>query len=1310
MPESNPPTEVLDYRHRLQKIPALLNGVLGADRTRLRREQQTLWRFQRVDAPALKRLEKLERAVERSLEMVALRAASRPAVAFPSELPIAAKAEEIRAALMANQVVIIAGETGSGKTTQLPKICLEAGRGVLGKIGHTQPRRIAARTVAQRIAQELVVPLGAQVGYQVRFTDQVTDTTLIKLMTDGILLAETQRDPLLEQYDTLIIDEAHERSLNIDFLLGYLKRILPKRPDLKVIITSATIDLERFSRHFDNAPIIEVSGRTYPVEVRYRPLAGGDSESDADLTTQEAILQVLDEIAQDERRHNRLPGDVLVFLVGEREIRETSLFLRKAQLTATEVVPLYARLSAEEQNRVFQPHGGRRIVLATNVAETSLTVPGIRYVIDPGQARISRYNYRSKVQRLPIEPISQASANQRKGRCGRVAEGICFRLYGETDFLNRPEFTDAEIVRTNLAAVILQMLNLKLGEIENFPFIDPPDRRLINDGYKLLQELNAVDAARRVTPLGRQMARIPADPRLARILIEAAANGCLREAQVIASALSSQDPRERPLDKQQLADERHVAWRDKDSDFVALLNLWNYFEEQRQSLTAGQLRTLCKQQFLSFLRMREWRDLHRQLHLVCQELGLRENPEPATYEAVHRTILAGYLTQIGYQDEKGEFQSTRGRRFYVYPGSALFKKPPKWLLAAEIVETSKVYARSVARIEPEWIEQAATHLVKKTYLEPHWEKKRGEVVAYEQVSLYGVVLVARRKVGYGRIDPVLSRELFIRHALVEGELDTRVEVFHHNRNLVLQVDDLEAKARRRDILVEPEVLVDFYDKRLPEEIVSSRHFESWVKKLPASEREALKLRPEDLVKADDTAVIEEQFPDVLIWKGAQFQLQYRFEPGHPEDGVSVRVPVNAMKQLPSDRIEWLVPGMLREKCISLVKSLPKALRRNFVPVPDFVDAAVQALTPVDEPLTEHLGQQLKRMTGVTIAHDAWSLDTLEPHLRMNIKVFDEAGQLLLQGRSYHDLMEQLKGRVDTAVLPKSTRLPDQKGLTDWTWGDLPAVIELSQGGTRTLWFPTLVDEGSSVHLTCVSDASLARHQARLGLARLIRFRLVQQEKYLHKNLPHLKEMGLYYAPVGQLGHLLDDLLTAVVVAVFVPTELPRNLADFEQLIEAGRGRLTSVANDYARLVFEALRGYHHIAKQLKGKINLALALPLADVKRQLSHLVYKGFVSDTPLEWLEQYGRYFKALEQRLDKMPLQMQKERLFLAQMDSWWENYLARKEKLERQGVQDDELELYRWMLEEYRVSYFAQTLGTRIPVSDKRLEKQWEKVRR
>lgn len=1310
MSSSNQNTALNEFRQRLKPLESELSKVLTSDRYRLQRELATLAGFRRMDEAALKRLERLESNIHKSRQVVEQRQAACPKVAFPEELPITGKVEEIRAALLSHQVIVVAGETGSGKTTQLPKICLEAGRGILGRIGHTQPRRIAARTVAQRIAQELNVGLGEQVGYQVRFTDQVSDNTLIKLMTDGILLSETQRDRFLNQYDTLIIDEAHERSLNIDFLLGYLKRILPQRPDLKVIITSATIDVERFSRHFDNAPIIEVSGRTYPVEVRYRPLTELDEDGDSDLSIELAILQVIEEIEQEERRLKRLPGDILVFMVGEREIRETSLFLRKADLVATEVLPLYARLTAEEQNRIFQPHRGRRIILSTNVAETSLTVPGIRYVIDPGLARISRYSYRSKVQRLPIEPISQASANQRKGRSGRVAEGICYRLYSEDDFNNRAEFTDAEILRTNLASVVLQMLHLKLGNIEDFPFVDAPDRRLINDGYKLLEELGAVDRQRQITSLGRQMARIPADPRIARMLLESARLGCLREVLIVASALGIPDPRERPLDKQQQADERHGAWKDKESDFLSLVNLWNYYEEQRQELSTNQLRALCKKQFLSFLRMREWRDLHRQLRLICQELGLKENTEPASYEQIHRAILTGYITMIGFQDEKGEYLGTRGRKFFIYPGSALFKKAPKWALAAEIVETTKVYARTVARIEPEWIEQCAQHLVKRNYLEPHWEKKRGEVVAFEQVSLYGVVLVSRRRVSYGRIDPVLSRELFIRHALVEGELSTRADFFHHNQQQIHQIDELETKSRRRDLLVDPEVLFQFYEERIPSDIVSARHFEAWQKGLDAEQRQALRLRREDLLQKGEPDQIEEQFPNALNWQGASFRLDYRFEPGHPEDGVSVFVPLAALKQLPVDRLQWLVPGLVRDKAIALVKALPKSLRRNFVPVPEFVDAALQALSPVDEPLTEHLGQQLHRMTGVRIPHEAWDESSLEPFLRMNIKVLDDEGKLIIQGRSYHQIMEQLGDRAHSQPLAKIATQPEQAGITEWDFGELPEVVEMTQAGAKTLWYPALIDEGSSVRRVLLVDPKQASALSHRGVARLIRLRMVQQEKYLQKNLPHLKEMGLYYAPIGQLSRLVDDLLTAVFQRVFLTDGLPHNRSEFDACIERHRGALVDQANQMAVLVYQALKEYHEIARRLKGKVNLALALSLADVKRQLEGLVYEGFISDTPLEWLEQYPRYFKALEMRLEKMPLQMQKERLFLHFMDECWSQYGQRKEKLERQAIYDEELELYRWMLEEYRVSYFAQALGTKMPVSEKRLERQWQKVRR
>lgn len=944
------------------ELRSLINQCMIKDRFPLKRQLQRLKHSDDAE------LEKLQVRIERSVIRAETRKAAIPVVEYDNSLPVVQRRDEIAKAIRDHQVVVIAGETGSGKTTQLPKICLEAGRGVYGIIGHTQPRRLAARSVSSRIAEELKVPVGEQVGYQVRFTDHSNENTLVKLITDGILLAEVQNDRFLNRYDTIIIDEAHERSLNIDFLLGYLKLFLPKRPDLKVIITSATIDVERFSKHFDNAPVIEVSGRTYPVDVHYRPMEDLELEGrDADLRLQQSVLASLREIEDSERgnKSGRL-GDVLVFLSGEREIRETAKFLRDAGLTHTEILPLYARLSTAEQNRIFHTHGGRRVILSTNVAETSLTVPGIRYVIDPGTARISRYSVRSKVQRLPVEAVSQASANQRKGRCGRVADGICYRLYSEEDFLSRPEFTDPEILRTSLAAVILQMLRLGLGDIAAFPFVDMPDSKAINDGFKLLQELGAVSDSRCMTRVGQQLSQLPVDPRMARMLIESDKNRALNELLIITSVLAMQDPRERPAEKQQAADQRHRKHYHDDSDFMSLVQLWDSYEVQRQELSQNQLRKYCKQQFLSFMRMREWRDLHRQLSLACKGIGLKTNDEPAGYGEVHKSLLSGLLSHMGNKDEEADYMGARNRRFYLFPASTLFKRKPKWVMTAQLVETSRLFARVNAKIEPEWIEPLAGHLVKRNYFEPHWEKKRAQVIAYEQVTLYGLIVVGRRGVNYGAIDPVVSREIFIREALVEGHYHSRGAFQKHNLALMGEVDELEAKSRRRDIMVDPEMLYAFYDEHLPENIHNGAGFEKWRMTAEKEQPQQLFLTKEYLMMHDADQVTGNKYPDRLRWEGLELPLSYHFEPGTIDDGVTLTLPVQALRLLPKHRLEWLVPGMLYDKCVALVRALPKAVRKNFVPVPDYVKSAMESMSICDEPLTDILGHHLHRMAGVRI--------------------------------------------------------------------------------------------------------------------------------------------------------------------------------------------------------------------------------------------------------------------------------------------------------------------------------------------------------
>ncbi|MEH6814664.1 MAG: ATP-dependent RNA helicase HrpA, partial [Motiliproteus sp.] len=1166
-----------------------------------------------------------------------------------------------------------------------------------------------------RIAEELNVELGSTVGYQVRFSDSLSDQSRVKLMTDGILLAEIQHDPLLLRYDTLIIDEAHERSLNIDFLLGYLKRILPKRPDLKLIITSATIDLERFSRHF-NAPVLEVSGRTYPVEVIYRPLDEMGSDTDGqekDLSVQQAVVQAVRDIEQLERqRQIRHRGDVLVFLSGERDIRETAEALRKQQFRHTEVLPLYARLSQAEQNRIFHPSGqGRRIILSTNVAETSLTVPGIRYVVDPGNARVSRYSYRSKIQRLPIEAISQASANQRKGRCGRVSEGICIRLFSEDDFNNRPAFTEAEILRTNLASVILQMEGLNLGRIEDFPFIDPPDSRFIKDGVRLLQELRALDQQGRLTPIGRNLSRLPVDPRIGRMVLEAQNNGCLSEVLIIASALSVQDPRERPLDKQQQADEKHKQHQDKDSDFTGFVNLWNQYEEQRQILSSGQLRSYCRKNFLAFMRMREWRDLHRQLHLAVKDLGLKENRQPAGSDAVHRSLLAGLLSHIGQKDENREYLGARNRRFMIFPGSSVAKGKgsAKWMMAAELVETSRLFARVVAAIDPKWLEPLAQHLINRSYSEPHWEKKAARVVAYEQQTLYGLSIVSRRKVHYGGIDADVSQQIFVRSALVEGDFQTTAAFFTHNRSLLKEVEALEDKSRRRDILIDEEQLFEFYREQLlknhGEDVVNGASFEQWRKKLEQDNPQALFITKQQLMQHDAQTITESRYPESFNWQGMSFRLSYRFEPGAVDDGVTISVPVAAFNRLPYKRLQWLVPGMLREKCIALLKALPKQLRKNFVPIPDYVDAFLDASSADDVALTDALSFALKKMTGVLIPPEAWDDMVVEDHHLINYRLLDEQGELLAVARSWQDLSRKYGARSQAISAAPGHEL-EREGISQWDFGALPEQVEVDQAGFKVTLFPGLCVDGQDIALKLFDSPLKSTTAHRQGVVKLIQQRIQPQIKYLQKDLPRWSQIALMYSTVGSKQQLWTDFIDAVTEGCFLSVNpLPRTEQEFDALIEVRKSQFNAHAKSLAELLDKILIQYRKLQKQLSGKVALDGVMVLTDIRSQLECLVSKGFLSNTPSQWLQRYPVYLQAIEIRLEKYRRDLNQQRFYSEQLNSYWQQYQQKSKDQVGDLMLTQRLSEYRWMMEEYRVSLFAQAIGTLMPVSAKRLEKLW-----
>ncbi|HAS6363357.1 TPA: ATP-dependent RNA helicase HrpA [Vibrio vulnificus] len=1238
--------------------------------------------------------------IAKSMMEVEQRSRHQPKIEYPEILPVSQKKDDIADAIAHHQVVIVAGETGSGKTTQLPKICAELGRGKFGLIGHTQPRRLAARSVANRIAEEMETQLGDFVGYKVRFNDQISENTQIKLMTDGILLAEIQHDRFLNQYDTIIIDEAHERSLNIDFILGYLKELLPRRPDLKVIITSATIDPERFSNHFGGAPIIEVSGRTYPVETRYRPL-GGETEDDRDQL--EGIFDAVDELCDEGL------GDILIFMNGEREIRDTADALAKRKLKDTEIVPLYARLSAGEQNKIFQPHTGRRIVLATNVAETSLTVPGIKYVIDPGTARISRYSYRTKVQRLPIEPVSQASANQRKGRCGRVQEGICIRLYSEDDFNSRPEFTDPEILRTNLASVILQMTALGLGDIEAFPFVEAPDKRNILDGVRLLEELgainsNAKDPKKRLTAVGKQLARLPIDPRLARMVLEAPRLGCLKEVMIIAAALSIQDPRERPSDKQQSADDKHRRFYHEDSDFLTFVNLWNHIQKQQKALSGNQFRRQCKDDYLNYLRVREWQDVYFQIHQSMREMEFKLNSEPGSYDAVHSAILTGLLSHIGMKDqEKNEYHGARNARFHIFPGSGLFKKQPKWVMSAELVETSKLWGRIIAKIQPEWIEPLAKHLIKRSHSEPHWSKKQAAVMAYEKVMLYGIPIVPKRLVNYGNIDASVSREIFIRSALVEGDWETKHAFFKQNRKLLLEVEELEHKSRRRDILVDDEELFQFYDQRVGTEVVSGRHFDTWWKQASKKEPELLNFEKEMLFKGDASHVTDLDYPNFWHQNGLKLKLSYQFEPGDDSDGVTVHIPLPILNQIDPAGFDWQIPGLRHELVVSLIKSLPKTLRKNFVPAPNYADAFLSRVTAMEMPLLDALEKELRRMTGATVLREDWKLDQVPDHLKVTFRAVDERNRKLKEHKDLHELKESLKEKVQETLSKVADDDIEQQGLHTWSFGELPQVYQQKRGGYQVKAFPALVDNKDSVEIKLYETEQEQISAMQAGQRRLILLNVPSPIKYLHANLPNKSKLGLYFNPYGKVLDLIDDCIACGVDKLIEEQGgLVWEPEKFEALKEHVRAELGDTVVDIAKQVETILTTAFNINKKLKGKIDFTMAFALSDIKAQIEGLIFKGFATECGWKRLPDILRYMKAIERRMEKLPIDPNKDRLHMLKIESVVKDYKELLNKVPKGLAVPENVKEIRWMIEELRVSFFAQQLGTPYPVSDKRVK--------
>ncbi|MGW5665370.1 ATP-dependent RNA helicase HrpA [Streptomyces sp. NPDC003758] len=1266
-------------------------------------------------------LAEIEAEVAKAEARIGERTARVPAVTYPEQLPVSQKKTEIADAIRDHQVVIVAGETGSGKTTQIPKICLELGRGVRGMIGHTQPRRIAARTVAERVAEELDTPLGEAVGWKVRFTDQVNpDATFIKLMTDGILLAEIQTDRELRAYDTIIIDEAHERSLNIDFLLGYLAQLLPRRPDLKVVITSATIDPERFSRHFGDAPIVEVSGRTYPVEVRYRPLLEEDTD-DADRDQITAITDAVEELMAEG------PGDILVFLSGEREIRDTADALTRKQYRFTEILPLYARLSHAEQHRVFQPHTGRRIVLATNVAETSLTVPGIKYVIDPGFARISRYSHRTKVQRLPIEPVSQASANQRKGRCGRTSDGICVRLYSEDDFVARPEFTDAEILRTNLASVILQMTAAGLGDIEKFPFIDPPDHRNIRDGVQLLQELGALDPTqkdprKRLTDTGRKLAQLPVDPRLARMVLEADKNGCVREVMVIAAALSIQDPRERPADKQTQADQQHARFKDETSDFLAYLNLWRYIREQQKERGSSSFRRMCKQEYLNFLRIREWQDIYTQLRTVAKQMGIHVNEDDAPADRIHVSLLAGLLSHIGMKDvkegAKNEYLGARNAKFAIFPGSALFKKPPRFVMSAELVETSRLWARVNAKIEPEWVEPLAGHLLKRTYSEPHWEKDQAAVMAYEKVTLYGVPIVAQRKVNYGRIDPEASRELFIRNALVEGDWRTHHKFFADNRRLLSEVEELEHRARRRDIVVDDETLFDFYDQRVPEHVVSGAHFDSWWKHKRHEQPDFLDFEREMLINEKAGAVTKDDYPDSWRQGRLKFRVTYQFEPGADADGVTVHIPLQVLNQVTDEGFDWQIPGLREELVTELIRSLPKPIRRNYVPAPNYAKAFLEKAVPLQEPLTTTMARELKRMVGVPFEQEDFDWSKVPDHLKITFRIVDERRRKLAEDKDLEALKLKLKPKARKALSQAAAATAERQGgeslertgLTDWTIGTLTQVFETRRAGQPVKAFPALVDDGDTVSVRLFDTEAEQAEAMWKGTRRLILRNIpVNPAKFASEKLTNQQKLALSANPHGTMQALFDDCAMAAADKLIGDFGGPAwDEESYRKLFDRVRAEIVDTTVRTVAQVQQVLAAWQACERRLKAVRSPALLPNLADVRAQLDALVKPGFVTEAGIRRLPDLMRYLVAADRRLQQMPTNVQRDTTRMDKVREMQDEYAWLLEQLPQGRPVPSSVRDIRWMIEELRVSYFAHALGTAYPISDKRIVKAIDAV--
>ncbi|MDF0604932.1 ATP-dependent RNA helicase HrpA [Neisseriaceae bacterium TC5R-5] len=1303
----------------LSQLKTQLSSCLLRDRRPLRRKLHEADERLNKQQPADKQLADIDAQIQRSITRVNARREHLPQAQFDLTLPVNQKLEEIKAAISQHQVVIICGETGSGKTTQLPKICLELGRGVFGLIGHTQPRRLAARSVANRIAHELQSPLGEHVGFKIRFTDKLSEQSVIKLMTDGIMLAETQNDRYLDTYDTIIIDEAHERSLNIDFLLGYLKQLLPRRPDLKIIITSATIDADRFARHFNGAPVLEVSGRTFPVEVRYRPLQQRD-EDEREVEMEDAIVDAADELAR------QGAGDILVFLPGEREIRETAEKLRKSGLRTYEILPLFARLSNEDQQRIFKPSGGRRIVLATNVAETSLTVPGIKYVIDTGLARLKRYSPRAKVEQLQIEKISQAAARQRAGRCGRVEAGICIRLYAEEDFQQRPAFTDPEITRSNLAAVILRMAALRLGKVDVFPFIEAPSSRLIADGYQVLTELGAVNEQGELTSVGKELARIPVDPKVGRLLLAGREFGCVREVLIIAAALSMQDPRERPFEAREAAERAQARFNDEKSDFLSFLYLWDFFSEALKHKKSNRLLIQsCHEHFLSYLRLREWRELHGQLTEIAAEMGLikreqayaeaattpaamaekkRQQLDAVAYEKLHKALLTGLIGNIGMKNlESDDYLGARGASFHVFPGSGLKKTKPKWLVAAELVETTRLYARCVAKIEPEWVEKLAAHLVKYHYFEPHWDKKRGEVVASERVTLYGLTLIPRRPVSYGRIAPEEARELFIRGALVAMDYTSQAPFFQRNQQLIREVEQLEHKARRQDVLVDEEALYAFYNERLPADIVDAASFEAWRQQIEQAQPKLLHLTREELMRHAAQHVTENQFPEWLETEDGKLRLRYRFEPRHPLDGVTIDVPLAILNRLQAAPFEWLVPGMIREKLQQLIKGLPKQIRRNCVPVPDFITRFLSSQPDQQQPLAPQLAQFILRASGgVKVDRSEFEQQVLAEHMLFNFRVIDDGKQEIGLGRDLLALQKQF-GQAAQLTFRDSSAEFERDNITSWDFGELPASIQFARGCQQLTGYPALTPEEERIAIRLFDTEQQAERAHRQGVIRLLQGQLKEQMKQLNKGLPGFTQIALQLRAVANSEQLLADAIACICDRAFIGEDpLPRTEKAFNEQKARARTRLPAVIQAVSQYLGQIVTEYGPLSTRL-AKHRLSYEL-----QQQLAKLIYPGFLSATPWAQLPHLTRYLRAMGLRMDKQTANPQRDGQRGAEIRDLWQMWEARVSMEEAAAGASPALQNFRWQIEELRVSLFAQELKTPYPVSVKRLQKVWSEL--